>query len=117
MKAMRKLLIIGIVLCYISAAASGIIALSNNKFPIDGIIIGVLGVLIHIRKSFIASLLLLAYSIINFVFILITMEQFGGWLIVVLAVCCVIATYRIDKVYKDYKARGITLPTQPAMFY
>ena len=107
MKNEKILLIIGIVICYFAAVVTLISQMSAENFPVDAIILGVLGALIHVKKNFVASIILLIYGIINMLYIIIAYNVFSGWLIVVSAVCCVIATYKTKEAYKEYIARGI----------
>ena len=107
MKNEKILLIIGLVICYFAAVVTLISQMSADNFPVDAVILGALGAWIHVKKNYVASIILLIYGIINMIYIIIAFNMFSGWLIVVSAVCCVIATYKTKEAYKEYTARGM----------
>ena len=95
------------IICYVCAAITLIAQLIGGGFPIDAVILGVLGGIIHWKKSFIASVILLAYSIFNFVICVFVLQTGGGWLIIVAGVYAVVTTYKINKAYKEYTSTGV----------
>ena len=99
------------IICYVCAAITLIVQLVGGGFPIDAVILGVLGGIIHWKKSFIASVILLAYSIFNFVICVFVLQTGGGWLIIVAGVYAVVTTYKINKAYKEYTSTGV-VPTE-----
>ena len=99
------------IICYVCAAITLIAQLIGGGFPIDAVILGVLGGIIHWKKSFIASVILLAYSIFNFVICVFVLQTGGGWLIIVAGVYAVVTTYKINKAYKEYTSTGV-VPTE-----
>ena len=98
-------------ICYFCAVITLIVGVVGGDFPIDAIILAVLGVIIHFKKSFIASVVLLAYSIFNFIVCIFLLGTVGGWLIIAAGVYAVMATNKINKAYKNYCNTGV-FPTE-----
>lgn len=100
------------IICYICAVLSLVISIAAGQINIvDPIILAGLGLWIQFGKSFVAGVLLLAYSIINVIYLIVATGQFGGYLIVIAGIYAVITTYKINKAYKEYKNTGI-IPTE-----
>lgn len=93
------------ILCYISAVLTGIyglLVLDNPFTLLDSVLITVLGVLLHVKQSKAAAIVLLLYSGFNTISALVNNGTFGGWLLIVAAIGAVSATFTLDKEYKAY---------------
>ena len=66
----------------------------------------VLGLLIQLKLSFPASIVLLAYSVINTI-LSIVMGRPGGWLVVLVSAYAVYFGNKLNKAYKEYQATGM----------
>lgn len=96
------------IICYICAALTGVmgVLLFESAFVlIDSIVLIVLGVLIQVKQSRAAAVILLAYSLINCISTLIANGSLGGWLIIIAGVYAVKCTFALDKEYKEYQGR------------
>lgn len=90
---------------YFCAALTGFygwLALGNPFMWLDAIIIAVLGVLIHVKQSKVASVILLVYSTYGMIAAWVTAGAPTGWLIVLAAISAVHASFSLDKEYKAY---------------
>ena len=83
------------IICYVCAAITLVAQLAGGSFPLDAIILAVLGVIIQLKNSFVASVILLAYSIFNFLVCIFALHTVGGWLIIAAGVYAVITTSRV----------------------
>lgn len=101
----RKQIISSAVACYILAAISiGANYILNGTLDIlDPIILVVFGLLIQLLQSRVAAILLTVYSVINVVYMTITMGQLAGWWVCVVGVYAVIYTFKFQKAWKEYK--------------
>ena len=72
-----------------------------------------MGLIIQLRKSFVASIALLAYSIFNVIVILVTTQTFGGWLILAAGIYAIASTYKLNKAFKNYLATGVIPSNMP----
>lgn len=94
--------------CYVCAAITGLAALvlpDSYLMLIDSIVLIVLGVLIRVKQSRAAAVILLAYSLINSVFTFVETGTFGGWFVLAAGVLGVWATFALDKEYKQYRGQ------------
>ena len=102
----RKGITSSAVVCYICAgltAITGLLLFETPYMLIDSIILVVLGVLIQVKQSRAAAVILLAYSLINCIITLIDSGMAGGWLVIIAGVYGVKCTFALDKEYKEYK--------------
>lgn len=104
-KNLNRQITVAAIICYISALATlGIMAAAEQPGMIlDAIVVFVLGLLIHLTKSKVCAIILLAFAVINTIIILISAQQFGGWLLLIAGACSVSATFRLDKLWKAYQ--------------
>ena len=72
---------------------------------IDVVILVALGLLIHLKQSKAAAVILLVYSVINVIVTLITAHRLGGYLIVIAGVYATIYAFKLDKAWKEYQAQ------------
>ena len=98
------------ILCY-AVAALELLLVFMGEYPgtviIDVILVAALGLIIHLTKSFAASIVLLIYGIINVIYYIAVYGRLGGWLIFIVGIMAVIATGKINKSWKMYKENGI----------
>ncbi len=104
------------VLGYICAGSTIVLALTNwidfiNIYSLlDVIIILTLSLLIHLLRSRIASVLMLAYAAFNTVSMLLSVGEFAGWLGVVAGILAVVGSFQCVKEWKAYQARSQATP-------
>lgn len=97
---------------YIGAGVTFILSFTNflEFFSlyslIDVIILVTLSLLIHLLRSRIASSLLLAYALYNFIFMLVVYGKVSGWLIIIAGVFAVIGSFKCVTEWKAYQARN-----------
>ena len=102
------------ILCYISAGLTAVLALTNivdfiNIYAfIDVFVILILGLLVHLLRSRVAAVLLLAYAVYNVVVMVMSTGEFAGWWLLIAGVFAVIGAFQCVKEWKAYLAR-----TQP----
>ncbi len=96
------------IICYICAAITfGLMAAAEQpSMLLDVAVVLILGLLIHITKSKICAIILMAFAVINTIIVLIATQQFGGWLLLVAGACAVSATSRLDKLWKAYQQQN-----------
>lgn len=102
----RKGITSSAVVCYICAgltALTGLLLFGTPYMLVDSVILVVLGVLIQVKQSRVAAVILLAYSLINCLVTLIDSGMAGGWLVIIAGVYAVKCTFALDKEYKAYK--------------
>ena len=107
-KKLRRQINAAAIICYISAFVTlGMMAAYEQPSMIlDVIVVFVLGLLIHLTKSKVCAVILLAFAVINTIIILINAHQFGGWLLLIAGACSVSATFRLDKLWKAYQQQN-----------
>ena len=103
------------ILCYISAAITTAAALASTTVGsvtfsplnlLDVVLILVLGLLIHLKQSLPAGIILLAYSVINVIIMSIMFGKFGGWLLLVAGGLAFYSTYKLNKDYKAFNSNA-----------
>lgn len=110
-KSLKTSLITSAILCYISAGITAIAGLASANVAgisfsplmlIDAILILAIGLIIHLKQSFPASVVLLIYGVINIAAMVIMYHKLGGWLILVAGICAVYSTYKLNNEYKAF---------------
>lgn len=92
------------IICYICAAITLAVSYAAGGINIiDPILLVVIGLFIQIRFSVIASLILLAYSIFNVIYMIIEYGKLGGYLVVIAGIYGTIYTIKAASAYKKYK--------------
>ena len=81
------------------------ISLAIGLFFMGILLIG-LGVGIQVAKSRVCACVILGIAIINTIYTFIQIHRFGGWLIIVIGVSAVSATFAYQKAWKDYQETG-----------
>lgn len=92
--------------CAVLSLVVGII-FSSFSVVIDVALIVGLGLGIHLAQSRVCAILICIYGAINTITITITNGRPGGYLIMIAAVCAVIATFQFQKAWDNYKKTGI----------
>ena len=112
MKKVRKNITGAGIVCYVSAVLTLIMGMigGNILVIVDVISLIVLGLFIHLKLSYPASIILLVFSVVNVVLSFLSGAP-GGWLLIVAGVYSIIACRKLDKAYKEYLATGM-LPVQ-----
>lgn len=102
--------VIGYICCVISLVVN-VFLINNLPGLLDVIIVLILTLGFHLKYEKGCAIGLLVYSIINFVYMLVSTGKPGGWLIVFTAIYSLMITVKLDKVWKDYKSTGM-LPNE-----
>lgn len=105
-KAARSNIIAAGVLSYISAALTLVLAFAimfNPFVLVDFAIVLGLGLGVHIGKSRVCAILLMAYAVYNTIFFLVTSGNFAGWLILIAGLCAILGTFSFAKAWEEYK--------------
>ena len=98
----------GIVLYVLGAINIGI-QIYLGGFPIDGIVLILLGLGIHLGKSRICAILCTAYGAFNMIYMVMTTKRISGWWILLVAVYALIYTFKYHSAWSRYQKDG-TLP-------
>ena len=75
-------------------------------FFFSGILMIGLGVGIHIAQSRVCACGILGFAILNTILTLIYYKEFGGWLILVIGISAVSATFAFQKAWNEYQTTG-----------
>lgn len=97
------------IILYVCGALSlvlGIIA-GNFMVIIDIAIVVGLGLGIQLAQSRVCALLILAYSVFNTIYMIVSTGRAGGYLILLAAIYAVIATFQFQKAWKNYQQTGV----------
>lgn len=100
----------GIVL-YVLGAINIVLQIVLGGLPIDGILMILLGLGIHLGKSRICAILCVAYGAFNVIYMMITTQSISGWWILVVAIYAVIYTFKYHSAWSKYQMDG-TLPVE-----
>ena len=98
------------IICYVAAAVTlglGLVGGSVASVILDAVVLLGLGIWLQVTYSRIPAILLLAYSIINVVYVAVTTKQLGGWLILVAGILAVVYTFKAKKEYDNYLKGGV----------
>lgn len=99
------------ILLYILGAINIGLAIAMGSFPLDGILLVLLGLGIHLGKSRVCALLCAAYSIFNVIYMLYTTGKAAGVWIVLIGIDAVLYTFRYHSAWNKYKKDG-TMPVE-----
>ncbi len=92
------------IVCYVCAGLTLIVSILANPFGIlDAVLALVLGLLIHLKQSRVAAIILLVYAVLSSLLGIILSGSFGGWLVIVAGIFAVIYTFRIEKAWQEYQ--------------
>ena len=106
-KQSRKNIMICGIFCYVLAAFNLILYFAVPEMGagvLDAVLLLVFGLVIHLRKSFVASVIFAVYSVVNIIFVFMMTGNFGGWLIAIAAFSAVAETYKLNKAWKEFQA-------------
>lgn len=82
-----------------------------GSFPLDGILIILFGLGIHLGKSRVCAILCTAYGVFNVVYMIATTGRVAGWWILLIAIYAVIYTFKFHSAWSKYQKDG-TLPAE-----
>ena len=99
------------ILLYILGAINIVLAFFMGTLPLDGIILILLGLGVHLGKSRVCALICAAYSIFNLIYMMASTGKVAGWWIVVIGIDAVIYTFKYHSAWNKYKQNG-TLPVE-----
>lgn len=99
------------ILLYVFGGINIALAVGLGTVPIDGIILILLGLGIHLGKSRVCALLCAAYSIFNVIYMLYSTGKAAGVWIVLIGIDAVIYTFKYHSAWNKYKKDG-TLPVE-----
>lgn len=99
------------ILLYVFGGINIALAVGMGTVPIDGIILILLGLGIHLGKSRVCALLCAAFSIFNVIYMLYTTGKAAGVWIVLIGIDAVIYTFKYHSAWNKYKKEG-TLPVE-----
>ncbi len=93
-------------LCSVLSLVVGLIA-GNYSIFIDVLLMVGLGLGIQLAQSRVCAVIITIYSIINVLYTIIATGTFGGYLIVIGAICALISTFQFQSAWKKYKSTGV----------
>ena len=100
----------GIVLYILGAINIGIQVFTGN-LPVDGIILILLGLGIHLAKSRVCAILCTIYGAFNVIYMVATTGRVAGWWILLVAIYALIYTFKYNSAWSKYQKDG-TLPVE-----
>lgn len=90
----------------ITAAAIIAYVIGAITFIVNVMIVVGLGLGIHLAKSRACAVIITAYSIINFIYVILLAGMPGGWLIIVCGVYSIIYTFKYQNAWNKYQQTG-----------
>lgn len=111
MKSCKSNIIICGVLLYFVGAVNIALAVGLGSFPIDGIVLVLIGLGVHLGKSRVCALICAAYSIFNVIYMVVTTGNVSGWWIILIGFDAVVYTFKYHSAWNKYKKSGI-LPVE-----
>lgn len=99
------------ILLYILGVINMGLQIFMGNLPVDGILLILLGLGVHLGISRVCATLCAVYGGFNVIYVLATTGRVGGWWILVIAIDAVIYTFRYHKAWNQYKKDG-TLPVE-----
>lgn len=83
-----------------------VVMAGNIAGLVDVMIVVGLGLGIHLAKSRACAVIITAYSIINFIYVILLAGMPGGWLIIVCGVYSIIYTFKYQNAWNKYQQTG-----------
>lgn len=80
-------------------------------FPLDGILLILLGLGIHLGRSRVCAILCTIYGAYNVIYLIMTTGRVAGWWILLVAIYAVIYTFKYHSAWSKYQKDG-TLPAE-----
>lgn len=99
------------ILLYVLGALNIVLALVMTSLPIDGIVMILLGLGIHLGKSRVCSILCVVYGAFNVIYLLLETGRVSGWWILLIAIYATIYTFKYHSAWGKYQKDG-TLPVE-----
>lgn len=99
------------ILLYILGGINVVYAFIIGTLPLDGILLVLLGLGIHLGKSRICAILCMAYSVFNVIYMLSATGKVGGWWIVLIGIDAILYTFRYHSAWNKYQKDG-TMPVE-----
>ena len=107
---LKKQMVTSAIFCYVCAGITLAVAMftfdAGNYYPLIGValLLG-LGLAVHLGQSRVCAVILCAYGVLNAVIGLVQNGRISGYLILLAGVYAVISTFKLDKQWKEYRAR------------
>ena len=98
---LNQLLRIGAITFIVNVVMAG-----NIAGLVDVMIVVGLGLGIHLAKSRACAVIITAYSIFNFIYMILLAGMPGGWLIIVCGVYSIIYTFKYQNAWNKYQQTG-----------
>lgn len=94
---------------YIIGALNIVVQIVMKMFPLDGIILILFGLGVHLGQSRVCALLCAAFGVVNTLYLMVTTGRISGWWILLAGAYAVTYTFRFHSAWNKYKKDG-TLP-------
>lgn len=93
---------------YIFAVINVVASLTLNMSSMfDAILLLVFGLVIHLARSRVASILFMVYAVINVVLAIVVLGAVRGWWFLVVGYIAIANTFKFHKAWKEYCRTGI----------
>lgn len=105
-KSIRSQITVCAIIAYVCAGLTlflNVIASGNAYGMIDVLLVLGLGLAIHLTASRACAIALLVYSVINIIITIVLTGAFGGWLVLLVGIYAVIATFAFQKEWNTYQ--------------
>lgn len=99
------------ILLYVLGVINAVLQVVGGIFPVDGFILVLLGLGIHLGKSRICSILCIVYSAFNVIYMTVMTGRVTGWWILIIAIYATIYTFKYHAAWNKYQKDGI-LPAE-----
>lgn len=96
---------------YVIGAINIVLELATQALPIDGILLILLGLGIHLGKSRVCAILCTAFGGFNVVYMIVTTGRIAGWWILLAGIYALTYTFKYHSAWSKYKKDG-TLPVE-----
>lgn len=96
---------------YIFGVLNIVLQIVAGSIPIDGILLILFGLGIHVGKSRVCSILCTAFGGFNVLYMIATTGRIAGWWILLAGVYAIIYTFRYHSAWNKYQKDG-TLPVE-----
>ena len=100
----RKEINAAAIILYVCAAITAVVQVLAGALPIDGIIIALLGLWIHLKKTKAAAIVAVVYAALSCIGNFVVSGSLGGWLILAAAIIALVYICKGDKLWKEYSA-------------
>lgn len=107
MKSIKSNIITCGILLYALGAINLVLQIVGGLLPVDGMILILLGLGIHLLRSRIVSILCIVYSTVNVIYMTMTTGRVAGWWILLIAIYATIYTFKYHAAWNKYQKDGI----------